>query len=294
MIDRTEAEVERERVVRTAAPAADPKPSSPNFNQFRVWIRPSSILTNPQSRPSAVVDAYDDFVWPSTNRRPSDRMPGGSEGADMSQKSPISLVTVAFAFALVLALGSGGARAEPTYVTGCIGAWRILSNVAVGTSPSAPCTSALTQVTWEVVDPNATPPAQSPKPSGPTLGFYVTLDGDGAEQTLATNGPLEFFARCTVDATSTTVEVYATSSQDGWFSSMGGPHAAGEELLHYSLQSDGIDPEYGDNALRFESSIVSPDGHFLVVGNESMTPGTRMFGHDCLAIGTAIAITGTS
>lgn len=211
----------------------------------------------------------------------------------MSQKSPISLVTVAFAFPLVLALGSGGARAEPTYVTGCIGGWRTISSVAIGTSPSAPCRSNWTQITWEVVDPNAPPAPPPPSTGGPTIGFYVTLDGDGAEQTLATNGPLEYFARCTVGATSTTVEVYATSSQDGWFSSMGGPHAAGEELLHYSLQSDGTDPEYGDNALRFESSIVSPDGHFLVVGNESMTLGTRMFGHDCLAIGTAIAITGT-
>lgn len=203
-----------------------------------------------------------------------------------------SLVFAALALPMVTLGSIGDARADPTYVTGCLNGKDVIKNVAVGTSPAYACKSSWPQLTWEVVDPNASKPPP-PAGGGPTIGFYVTLDGDGAEQTLASSGPLEFFARCTVGASSTTVEVYATSSQDGWFSSMGGPHAAGEELLHYSLRSDGTDPEYGDNALRFESSIASPDGHFLVVGNESMTLGTRMFGHDCLAIGTAIAITGT-
>jgi hypothetical protein len=211
----------------------------------------------------------------------------------MSQSLTKTLVTIGLALPVVTAIAIGGARAEPAYVTGCLNSNDIIKNVELGTSPSAPC-RAWPQLTWELVDPTA-PPAPPPPPpsgSGPTVGFYVTLDGDGAEQTLATSGPLEFFARCTVGATATTVEVFATSSQDSWFSSMGGPHAAGEEKLHYSLQSNGTAPEYGDHSLRFESSIVSPDGHFLVVGNETMTLGTRMFGHDCLAIGTATAITG--
>ena len=209
----------------------------------------------------------------------------------MPQSLTKTLFAIGLALPVVTAIANGGARAEPTYVTGCIGGWRIISNVAIGTSPSAPCGPSVSQVTWELANPNS-PPPPPPSGSGPTSGFYVTLDGDGDEQTLATNGPLEFFARCTVGATATTVEVFATSSQNGWFSSMGGPHGGGEELLHYSLRSAGTGPEYGDHSLRFESSIASPDGHFLVVGNETMTLGTRMFGHDCLAIGTATAITG--
>jgi len=211
----------------------------------------------------------------------------------MPQSLTKTLFAIGLALPVVTAIAIGGARAEPTYVTGCLNSNDVIKYVDLGTRPAAPCRT-WTQLTWEVVDPNAPSPPSAPPPSGsgPTVGFYVTLDGDGAEQALATNGPLEFFARCTVGATATTVEVFATSSQDGWFSSMGGPHAAGEELLHYSLRSAGTGPEYGDHSLRFESSIVSPDGHFLVVGNETMTLGTRMFGHDCLAIGTATAITG--
>ena len=29
-----------------------------------------------------------------------------------------------------------------------------------------------------------------------TIQFFVTLDGDGTEETIAVNGPLELFARC--------------------------------------------------------------------------------------------------
>lgn len=208
----------------------------------------------------------------------------------MSQIFRKTLAAVAIASPLALTVGTGEANAEPTYVTGCLDGQEKIRAVAVGTSPAYACKSSWPQLTWEVVDPNAPPPP--PSGSGPTVGFYVTLDGDGDEQTLATSGPLEFFARCTITGTTTLVEVLATSSRDGWFSSLGGPHAAGEELLHYSLESDGTGPEYGDQSLRFDSSIVSPDGHFLAVGNETMALGARMFGHDCLAIGTATVVSG--
>jgi hypothetical protein len=210
----------------------------------------------------------------------------------MSKILKNTLVAVAVASPLALTVGTGEANAEPTYVTGCLNGRDVIKHVVLGTSPAYACKSSWPQITWELVDPDAPPAPPPPNSGGPAVGFYVALDGDGAEQTLATSGPLEFFARCTISGTTTVVDILATSSQDGWFSSMGGPHAAGEELLHYSLESDGTAPEYGDHSLRFESSIVSPDGHFLAVGNETMTLGARMFGHDCLAIGTAIVVTG--
>ncbi len=214
----------------------------------------------------------------------------------MSQIFKTTIVAVAIVSPLAMAIDSGGARAEtnPTYVTGCLHRSKhLIKKVELGEAPSSKCWSSQTQLTWELVDPAAPPAPPPPSAGGPTVGFYVTLDGNGTEQTLATNGPLEFFARCTINGTTTVVEVMATSSQDGWFSSMGGPHTAGEELLHYSMESEGTGPEYGDHSLRFESSIVSPDGHFLAVGNETMTLGTRMFGHDCLAIGVATTVTGS-
>jgi len=211
----------------------------------------------------------------------------------MSQILRKTLAVVISAVPLTTAVTSNDARAEPTYVTGCLNANEVIKNVALGTSPAYACKSSWPQVSWEVVDPNAPPAPPPPSTGGPAVGFYVTLDGSGTEQTLATSGPLEFFARCTITGTTTLVEVFGTSSQDGWFSSMGGPHAAGEELLHYALESDGTGPEYADQSLRFDSSIVSPDGHFLAVGNETMALGARMFGHECLAIGTATVVVGT-
>ncbi|MGF1640174.1 MAG: hypothetical protein ACFCUO_04425 [Rhodospirillales bacterium] len=198
---------------------------------------------------------------------------------------------VVLALPLFVAITGSPALAETTYVTGCINGNDVIRNVAIGTKPSVSCRQGWPQITWEVVDPLA-PPPPSPNATGPTVGFYVTLANGDPDTSLATNGPLEFFARCTVEGTSTTVQVFATSSEDGWFSSMGGPHAAGEQLLHYSLVSRRDGPEYADHALRFDSSIASPDGHFLAVGNETMALGTRVFGHDCLVVGVATAITG--
>ena len=53
--------------------------------------------------------------------------------------------------------------------------------------------------------------------------FYITLDGNGSTATIATNGPLSFFARCLLNQPDggggfeDRIEIVATSSIAGWF-----------------------------------------------------------------------------
>ena len=134
--------------------------------------------------------------------------------------------------------------------------------------------------------------------------FFVTLDGDGAQATIATLGPLTYFVRCLVSRPvggggfRDGIEIVATSSVDGWFEedesdNFGGnsPLLAGEEVIvqdHFAPSGAGA---------RFrnieESSAVAPDGSHLALKGDTGAFGTNLLGHDCVAMGTIFRITGT-
>ena len=140
--------------------------------------------------------------------------------------------------------------------------------------------------------------------------FYITLDGDGATETIATHGPLTYFARCLVDrseyygyqasseyrASFDRVEIVATSSQSGWFeedtTDEGGsrPLEEGEEVVTNSRTAyPSGDVVYGNLS---ETSIVAPDGSYLALEGDAGGMALNIFGHDCLVVGTIYRITG--
>ena len=134
--------------------------------------------------------------------------------------------------------------------------------------------------------------------------FYIILDGNGAQQTIATNGPLTYFARCLVNQPDGVggfedrVEIVATSSLAGWFESEESddtagnpPLAAGQELVAATETGNPSGTTVfakPDN----QSIMVAPDGSFLAIDDESGGMGLNIFGHDCFVAGIVHRITG--
>lgn len=119
--------------------------------------------------------------------------------------------------------------------------------------------------------------------------YFETLDGDGAEVTLAENGPLRYFARCTVnDAGTDRIEVLVESTTDDAFSGDGGDLTANTEEVVFSNSTTTGDPRFGrdidaDPAVAMEGST----GSYIGIDGETLGLGLNIFGHDCVVAGSA-------
>ena len=136
------------------------------------------------------------------------------------------------------------------------------------------------------------------------VSYYVTLDGDGAEATIATNGPLTYFARCFVNRPDGAggledgIDIVATSSESGWFQDSevdsrgsNAPLSAGDEVV---VDTKRIDPSEGARYDDLDESVaMAPDGSYLAIDGEAGGVAVNAFGHDCLAVGNYYRITGT-
>ena len=125
------------------------------------------------------------------------------------------------------------------------------------------------------------------------IPWITILDGDGAEETIATNGALEFFARCRVnDGGQDRIQIFVTSSVDGWFEEdTGGAQTAGTEILMFQSNIATGNPSYQEDI--DEGSAVAPDGSYVAIDGEMLGLGLNIFGHSCIAVGNAMLFTGT-
>lgn len=114
--------------------------------------------------------------------------------------------------------------------------------------------------------------------------FYVQLSG-GETKLVAKNGSLELVARCVVNS-ATIMDLFLTSTQDGWFSTPEGPLLAGAERSVTLVE--GTEPVYGNSINGL--TAAAPDGSFIGIPRDSTGVGVNVFGHDCVAIGTATLI----
>lgn len=119
--------------------------------------------------------------------------------------------------------------------------------------------------------------------------FYATADANGEEVTLATNGPLRMFMRCTInDAGTDRIELFTTSSQAPWYQENSTARTAGEVLEVDEESAPTNTPALDDF---FPGSTLAPDGSaFTTVASVSL--GLNLFGHRCIAVGTVNAIKG--
>ena len=122
--------------------------------------------------------------------------------------------------------------------------------------------------------------------------FYVTLDGDGAKKTIATNKPLKFVAQCELDSDGEDeVRIFAQSTQSGWFSSkVGEPLSRRQRVVMFSEDESSGEPTYEDDD--GDGSIAAPNGAYMAIDGDTLGLGVNIFGHDCVAIGTVTIIKG--
>lgn len=113
--------------------------------------------------------------------------------------------------------------------------------------------------------------------------FFVRLTG-GEEVTIARNGPLELFARCSLFGPFTILDVRFTSSENGWFSRGAGPLTAGTEFFVGNTSSTG--PRFTGNI--DGNAAVSPSGHYMGVDREILGLGVNLFDSDCLVAGEVV------
>ncbi len=122
--------------------------------------------------------------------------------------------------------------------------------------------------------------------------FYVVLDGDKDKATIATLGPLKVFAQCRVDKDGfDEIKIFATSSTGGWFDSDSGKsHSSGKRIVLFSEDENTGDKDFTEDDGGV--AVASRSGHYIAIAGETLGLGLNIFGHDCVAIGTATLITG--
>jgi len=203
----------------------------------------------------------------------------------MNKTFKIQILAFILTAVLAMALSVNNAKAQsgPNHLTGCIDRFARIVKIAFGDSPSRNCIELEQQITFKIDDPLG---------ATETIPFYITHDGNGSEQTITTNGPLELFARCkTNDFGDDRIQVIATSTEAGWFiTSDTTPNAANTEVIIFEVSSTAESTLYSNAATTV--SLAAGDGSYLTIDGETIGLGLNIFGHNCIAVGTVTAIKG--
>ena len=195
--------------------------------------------------------------------------------------------------------------------TGCLTRAGDIVNVAMGDEPRRPCRSNQSAITLSSDGDDQEDEGIA------TVPFFFEM-ADGEERTILTSGSTEIFARCQIDVTfrgpnQDVVSIVTTSSEDGWFASGGlstpsqeptQARLAGEESIINVVMNGDNHPDgtvFGREQMEdaFSSAastsfaphgaVITPAGTFIRV---EVDLALNMFGHDCIAVGTATVIHG--
>jgi hypothetical protein len=126
------------------------------------------------------------------------------------------------------------------------------------------------------------------------MDFILTMERDGPDETIATNGPLEIFARCFTRAGQHGFEIMVTSDVGGWWArDRNTPLGADEEEIilrvDYIPSSSYVGPLYFEGHGRTHTpGALAPDGFYIAAEPDTLSVGLDILGHDCIAIGTVI------
>lgn len=202
------------------------------------------------------------------------------------------LVRAAIAVVVMVAPGTVGAQAEADVATGCLTRSGRITKVAIGDQPARPCRSHETEITLRLGGGEG---------DRELVHFSIAMERDGPEQTIATNGPLELFARCSSSGEGTLFRIFVTSQLDGWWISgdLDFPVDAGEERSMFGKSTTAETRLFkGSEVVPTAStgtvlSAVAPDGSYIAIEPDTLGIGLNILGHDCIAVGTAMLIKGT-
>lgn len=205
------------------------------------------------------------------------------------------LAKAALAAAVLAAPGTVAAQAEADVATGCLTLSGQIIKVAIGDQPTRACGPRQTQVTLRLgVD-------DEEEGGHERVDFFLAIERDGPDETIATNGPFEIFARCYTDPFGgLNFFIRLVGEVDGWWGSAGaahGPYVAGEELQMFAHSISSTSEErgfYNGSKVGAEAlSAVAPDGSYIGIEPDTLGLGMKILGHDCIAIGTAILLRST-
>jgi hypothetical protein len=180
--------------------------------------------------------------------------------------------------------------ADAQTLTGCLTKGGALTKLAIGDEPAKPCQGKQTQLSLPLEDGGT---------QTGTIQFFVTLDGDGSEKTIAVNGPLELIARCQlslgIGQEQVSIRVFSELAGARLAASAGfvPSPAPNEFLLSFGRTVNGPGTEIYTRAVEAAgsnvegTSVLAPDGSYIGVEASSLGLGVNILGHDCIAVGTA-------
>lgn len=129
------------------------------------------------------------------------------------------------------------------------------------------------------------------------VAFFVTLDRDGAEETILEFGGLRLFVRCDlgVGREGDRIDLVVESRIEDWFVVKAGrstsrPRPAREEVTLGTAKAAVGAPVL--EGLAGHEIALAPDGAFLSLGAGSSVLGVNVLDHRCVAIGRVDAIRG--
>ncbi|HEX6145113.1 MAG TPA: hypothetical protein VFZ01_20535 [Geminicoccaceae bacterium] len=129
------------------------------------------------------------------------------------------------------------------------------------------------------------------------VAFFVTLDRDGAEETILAFGGLRLFVRCDLGAggAGDRIDLIVESRLDDWFVVKAGrstsqPRRAGDEVTLGTAKAAVGAPLL--QGLAGHEIALAPDGAFLSLATGSSVLGVNVLDHRCVAIGRVEAIRG--
>jgi hypothetical protein len=201
----------------------------------------------------------------------------------------LRLISVGVIMVGILSVLPSHASAQGATVTGCLSRTGRIVKAALGEQPARPCSPRETQVSW---------PLEGDDTGGALerADFFITMERDGPDETIATNGPFEIFARCHTNVLGDlNFFIRLVAEVDGWWGSSGaghGPYVAGEELQMFAHSISSTSEERGfyngSNVGSEASSAVAPDGSFIAIDPETLSLGMKILDHDCIAVGSVI------
>ena len=190
-------------------------------------------------------------------------------------------------------VGEGGDGARP-FVTNATG-------IATGLNADRVDGLNAEQIIAQAQGGGATGPAGPAGPQGPPAEsistfdtYFEVLDGDQSEVTLAENGPLRYFARCTVDDGGTDrIEVLVESTTGEAFEQDEGQLTASTPAVIYESIVGTTDESYDNDVDEGSTAAMEgTTGSYLAIDGETLGLGLNIFGHDCVVAGSAFSAEG--
>ena len=125
------------------------------------------------------------------------------------------------------------------------------------------------------------------------IPFYVVLDADNSEATIATHGEFRLFARCRVNNVGNDrISIFVTRTSAGWHTETPAPPSQAADAQVEMSFRQGATGVVGITNDFDEGYAVGPDGTYLAFDADGTVLANNVFGHRCMTAGIVRTMTG--